>query len=38
MAMIKGSTLLVIAIAVVAAIAIVIHIYGPHLGRMLHGG
>jgi hypothetical protein len=37
--MLKGSSLLLmIAIVVVAALALAIHFYGPHLGRMLHGG
>jgi hypothetical protein len=30
--------LLLGAIVVVVAIAVAIHLYGPHLGRMIHGG
>ena len=37
--MFKGSRLLLtIAVAVVLAIAIAIHLYGPSLGRAIHGG
>jgi hypothetical protein len=37
--MLTGSKLLfVIAVVVVVALAFAIHIYGPHLGRLIHGG
>jgi hypothetical protein len=37
--MLKGSSLLIaIAVALVLAFAVAIHLYGPHLGRMIHGG
>jgi hypothetical protein len=37
--MLKGSGLLLtIAIVVVLALAIAIHLYGPELGRAIHGG
>lgn len=37
--MLRGSTLLfVMAAAVIVAIAIVIHLFGPNLGRAIHGG
>ncbi len=36
--MLKGSTLFVIALVFVVALALVIHLYGPHLGQLLHGG
>jgi hypothetical protein len=31
-------TLLVIAIVVVVALALAIHLYGPSIGRTIHGG
>jgi hypothetical protein len=34
----SSRTLLFLAIALVAAVAVAIHLYGPHLGRMIHGG
>jgi hypothetical protein len=37
--MLTGSKLLfVIAVVAVVALAFAIHIYGPHLGRLIHGG
>lgn len=36
--MIKGPTLFVIAAVIVLALAAAIHLYGPHLGRLIHGG
>jgi hypothetical protein len=35
----KGSAiLLVVAVVLVAALALAIHLYGPSLGRAIHGG
>jgi hypothetical protein len=36
--MLTGKTLFAIGIGVVAALAYAIHVYGPHLGRLIHGG
>jgi hypothetical protein len=36
--MLTGKTLFAIGIALVGALAYAIHVYGPHLGRLLHGG
>jgi hypothetical protein len=36
--MIKGTTWFAIAVIVVIALALAIHLYGPHLGRLIHGG
>ena len=37
--MLTGSKLLLaIAVFIVLAFAVAIHLFGPHLGRMLHGG
>jgi hypothetical protein len=30
--------LLAIGIVIVVALAYAIHVYGPHLGRLIHGG
>jgi hypothetical protein len=34
----SSRTILLVAIALVIALALAIHLYGPHLGRMIHGG
>jgi hypothetical protein len=36
--MLTGKTLLAIGIGIVVALAYAIHVYGPHLGRLIHGG
>ena len=36
--MLSSKVLLAIALVFVIAVAFAIHIYGPHLGRILHGG
>jgi hypothetical protein len=36
--MFTGKTLFAIGIGVVIALALAMHFYGPHLGRLLHGG
>jgi hypothetical protein len=36
--MITGRTLFIAGIVLVVALAAALHFYGPHLGRILHGG
>jgi hypothetical protein len=36
--MIKASTLLAAAIVTIPVLAAAIHLYGPRVGRILHGG
>jgi hypothetical protein len=36
--MITGRTLFIAGIVLVVALAAALHVYGPHLGRILHGG
>jgi hypothetical protein len=36
--MLSSKVLLAIAVVLVIALALAIHLYGPHMGRILHGG
>ena len=36
--MLTGKALFAIGIGIVVALAIAMHLYGPHLGRLIHGG
>jgi hypothetical protein len=36
--MFTGKVLFGIGIGIVIALALAMHLYGPHLGRLLHGG
>ena len=37
-AMLTGKTLFAIGVVIVGALAYAIHVYGPNLGRLIHGG